>query len=50
MKRMLLQAIVELVLLYGVKAWTMSGALAKRLDGMYTRLLRPSLIPGGVDE
>ena len=34
-------ATVESVLLYGCETWTLSSKLAKGLDGMYTRMLRP---------
>jgi hypothetical protein len=35
-KRLLFRVTVEPMLLYSVEAWTMNGALAKRLDGTYT--------------
>ena len=38
-----LTAAVESVLLYGSESWTLTAALTKRLDGLYTRLLRFAL-------
>ena len=34
---------VESVLLYGSESWTLTEALTKRLDRLYTRLLRFAL-------
>ena len=31
------------MLLYGCESWTLTAALTKRLDGLYTRLLRFAL-------
>lgn len=39
----LLTSTVESVLLYGCESWTLNTALTKRLDGVYTRLLRFAL-------
>ena len=39
----LLTSTVESVLLYGCESWTLTTALTKRLDGVYTRLLRFAL-------
>ena len=38
-----LTAAVESVLMHGSESWTLTGTLAKRLDGLYTRLLRFAL-------
>jgi len=37
------QAAVESVLLYGAECWTLTQTLTRRLDGVYTRLLRAAL-------
>ena len=39
-KSQLFVATVESVLLYGCEAWTLTKAMEKSLDGMYTRMLR----------
>ena len=38
-----LTAAVESVLMYGSESWTLTEILTKRLDGLYTRLLRFAL-------
>ena len=38
-----LTAAVESVLMYGSESWTLTETLTKRLDGLYTRLLRFAL-------
>ena len=38
-----LTAAVESVLMYGSESWTITETLTKRLDGLYTRLLRFAL-------
>ena len=38
-----LTAAVESVLMYGSQSWTLTETLTRRLDGLYTRLLRFSL-------
>ena len=43
MKIQFFRATVEMVLLYGAEAWTLTETLEKRLDGCYTRLLRYAL-------
>jgi hypothetical protein len=40
LKRRLLRALIEPILLYGAEAWTLTANMLKRLDGTYTRLLR----------
>ena len=42
LKIQIFRATVESILLYGSEAWTMSVKSEKRLDGIYTRLLRRS--------
>ena len=37
------QATVESILLYGAETWTLTRKLEKRLDGVYTKLLRAAL-------
>ena len=43
LKRNLFRAVVEYVLLYGSKAWTLTKKHEKKLDGTYTRILRAIL-------
>ena len=43
MKRSLFQAAVVSILLYGCTSWTLIKRLEKKLDGNYTRMLRPIL-------
>ena len=48
MKRSFFQAAVLSILLYGCSTWTLTKRLEKKLDGNYTRMLRPILrSPGG---
>ena len=37
------RAMVESVIMYGAESWTLTKALEKRLDGVYTRMLRTAL-------
>ena len=43
MKRCFFQAAVVSILLYGCTTWTLTKQLEKKLDGNYTRILRPIL-------
>ena len=43
MKRSFFQAVVVSILLYGYITWTLTKRLEKKLDGNYTRRLRPIL-------
>ena len=43
MKRSFFQAAVVSILLYGCTTWTLTKRLEKKLDGNYTRMLRPIL-------
>ena len=43
MKRSFFQAAVVQILLYGCTTWTLTKRLEKKLDGNYTRRLRPIL-------
>ncbi|KAL5255427.1 hypothetical protein ACHWQZ_G010854 [Mnemiopsis leidyi] len=43
MKIRLFRATVESVLLYGSETWTISQAMAKRINGSYSRMLRMAL-------
>ena len=43
MKRSFFQAAVTSILLYGCTTWTLTKRLEKKLDGNYTRMLRPIL-------
>ena len=43
MKRSFFQAAVVSILLYGYTAWTLTKRLKKKLDGIYTRMLRAIL-------
>ena len=43
MKRSFFQAAVTSILLYGCTTWTLTKRLKKKLDGNYTRMLRPIL-------
>ena len=43
MKRILFQAAVVSMLLYGCSTWTLTKRLEKKLDGNYTRMLRAIL-------
>ena len=43
MKRSFFQAAVVSILLYGCTTWTLTKRLEKKLDGNYTRMLRPVL-------
>ena len=43
MKRSFFQAAVVSILLYGYTTWTLTERLKKKLDGNYTRMLRPIL-------
>ena len=43
MKRSFFQAAVASILLYGCTIWTLTKRLEKKLDGNYTRMLRPIL-------
>ena len=50
MKRSFFQAAVVSILLYGCTAWTLTKRLEKKLDGNYTRMLRPSRKLSKLDE
>ena len=41
MKRSFFQAAVVSILAYGFSTWTLTKRLEKKLDGNYTRMLRP---------
>ena len=41
MKRIFFQAAVVSILLYGCTTWTLTKRLEKKLDGNYTRMLKP---------
>ena len=43
MKRSFFQAVVVSILLYGCTTWTLTKRLEKKLDGIYTRMLRAIL-------
>ena len=43
MKRSFFQAAVVSILLYGCTTWTLTKRLERKLDGNYTRILRPIL-------
>ena len=43
LKRNIFRAVVESVLLYGSEAWTLTKNNEKKLDGIYTRILRTIL-------
>jgi len=43
MNRSFFQATVEIVLLYGCEAWTLTPTLEKSLNGCYIRMLRAAL-------
>ena len=43
MKRSFFQAVIVSILLYGCTTWTLTKRLEKKLDGNYTRILRPIL-------
>ena len=43
MKRSFFQAVVVSILLYGCITWTLTKLLEKKVDGNYTRMLRPIL-------
>ena len=40
LKRQFFRAAVESVLVYGCVTWTLTASLEKRIDGIYTRMLR----------
>ena len=43
MKIMLFQTLVLSILLYGAETWTLTKTLQRKLDGVFTRMLRKTL-------